>query len=346
MGGMAKTAPASIRGVEILAAGTWEAQTGEVEITDEDLAAIEYAFAQTGEALPVPVRIGHDATDKDPAVGWLSNVRKVGSKLVADLVRVAADVVEAIREGRYGPRSAGLVSDRKVGGKSYPLMLDHLALLGAVQPAVSGLNQLETLLSRQPVRGVHLSLASESDMDDEEVKEGEQPMPAKEEEDNSMMTAIRAALGIGPDADVFEAITALKGASAELASAGGDRINLSREVVELKARVARYDAEKLVDEFKDRVTPNARAEAIELAIRDPKAARSWFSKLQPFVELGERGSTKDGGDFSDLKPSETEIALAKAMNGGRVDMTALMRKKAMTLGRKLPDNFDALVARS
>lgn len=342
----------TVQGVEILRVGEFDAQTGPIEVTEDDLDAIVAAFEATHEVLGVPVRLGHEAQSGDPAQGWLANLRRVGAKLVADLVRMSEEVVAAVKSGRYGPRSAGLRKDAVIDGQTYPLVLDHLALLGAEQPAVPGLNRLEDLLAAPAGRLIHLCAADgkpfppAEDEDDED--ETEDPM------ESDMEAKLRALLGLDEKGDILatitsllEARTAATAAVAQLTAAKGETTNLSQRVIELESKLAKHDADALVTEFADRVPPAAKSAALSLAARDPAGARAWFAALPKFVELGERGTSKDGSDFSAIEPTETQIALHKAMRGAydagaRVD---LMRANAKAKGVTLPDNFSALVTR-
>jgi hypothetical protein len=65
------------------------------------------------------LRIGHAAPGENesetPAVGWVENVRREGSKLVADFVNVADEAMQAIKRKaftRVSPRSSGISSAR------------------------------------------------------------------------------------------------------------------------------------------------------------------------------------------------------------------------------------------
>lgn len=153
-----------IKDVELLRVGEFNG----VPFAREDLAGMVEAFNETSNALPVDLRLGHDARqafaravfgaqgDKTaddaaadefgwPALGWLSALRLSGDKLVGDLTGVPERVAEWIKGGRYRTRSSGLLFNahvkvnKRVGEKVYRWLIDHLALLGADTPAVSGL---------------------------------------------------------------------------------------------------------------------------------------------------------------------------------------------------------------
>ena len=136
-----------IEGVELIYPGTFDAASGRSEISEQDIDDLIAWHEATAEDVEVPVRLGHWADDSAPAEGWVTRLRKVGAKLVADFQRVSLALADQIKAGRYGPRSVGLNRHVEYAGKEWPVVLDHVALLGAVQPAVSGLNKLADLFS-------------------------------------------------------------------------------------------------------------------------------------------------------------------------------------------------------
>jgi hypothetical protein len=165
---MADLAVVDIPGVEILAEGKWDASTGEVTITRDDLDALVASAAETADLFEAPIRLGHTEDQKVlwgdglPRAGVVRNLRRVGSKLVADLKSVPGKLAALLKAGAYGPRSSGISRDYELGGKKYPLMLTHLALLGEQAPAVAGLNDLTALFagaSSEPTEWVPCDLA-------------------------------------------------------------------------------------------------------------------------------------------------------------------------------------------
>lgn len=130
----------TIRNVELVRTGTWNAGTGVETITGEDLDAILLAAADP-EVDRAPVRIGHydRRFDGEPALGWVENLRRVGDALVGDLVDVPARLAEVIPKA-FRRRSVELGRRvRTPGGKLYRAALSGLALLGVQPPAVKGL---------------------------------------------------------------------------------------------------------------------------------------------------------------------------------------------------------------
>lgn len=135
----------TLSGVEIFAAGTWNSDVYGVA----DLDHMVSAFGQVG--FNPPLKLGHDksqplaASDGMPSLGWIKNLRRVGSTLVADLVNLPKKVYEAIKRKNYDRVSAEVYVGYESNGREWPYVLKALSLLGADIPAVTSLAALETL---------------------------------------------------------------------------------------------------------------------------------------------------------------------------------------------------------
>lgn len=76
---------------------------------------------------------GHPSTNA-PAHGWVGALKRIGSTLYASCEEMSNDFVESVRGGAYKFRSASF----------YPNgLLRHVGWLGAVQPAVAGLGEVQ-----------------------------------------------------------------------------------------------------------------------------------------------------------------------------------------------------------
>lgn len=143
-----------LKNAEILAVGTWEgSQT--VTFDESTLDSMVLAFAKLNQTGRVPLKLGHNdeqaITDGQPALGWVQRVWREGKKLLADFTDLPTAVYEAIRKGLYKFVSSEVLLDSKVGGESFPAVLDAVALLGADIPAVSNLKDLQSLtMARRP----------------------------------------------------------------------------------------------------------------------------------------------------------------------------------------------------
>jgi hypothetical protein len=136
-----------LKGREIFAVGTWNG----VEFTDEDLDDIVSNFERLKEEHHVPLKFGHNdeqpITDGQPAIGWVERIFKQGSKLYADFTHMPRTVFELIKNKLYRTVSIELLFNVDKDGKKFNHILDAVALLGADQPAVSSLADLDALLA-------------------------------------------------------------------------------------------------------------------------------------------------------------------------------------------------------
>ena len=107
-----------------------------------------------------PAKLGHSETQKlvqndgFPAAGWVSSLKKVGTKLVASFKGVPKKLGEIIKAGGYKKVSSEIYSNYEIGGKKYPCVLKAVSFLGADIPAVKTLQDIvalygETLLDEK-----------------------------------------------------------------------------------------------------------------------------------------------------------------------------------------------------
>jgi hypothetical protein len=148
---MPEAATVTIPNVEIVRVGKWAASTGPVTVTPEDIADA-VAASKDPEVDKGPLRFGHTGAlsnlgDSTPAFGWLDNLALTddGQTVTGDLVDVPTALAPAIKAA-FKRRSAELAWGVKtVGGKSYRMVIDGLALLGVQPPAVKGMADLAAL---------------------------------------------------------------------------------------------------------------------------------------------------------------------------------------------------------
>ena len=127
----------AIRGVEVFGTGTHNGD----KYTEADLDDMVVAFGKI-DVRPA-LKIGH-AKDKpgSPAYGWVTNLKRVGTKLIADFESMHDSVIEAIRNKSYDRVSSEIYFNLKRGGETFRRALKAVALLGAEVPAVAGLTPL------------------------------------------------------------------------------------------------------------------------------------------------------------------------------------------------------------
>lgn len=143
----------NIDGVEIFAAGSWPGSgpNARCTFTEADLDDIVLAFAATKDMLKPYMKIGHSDTQKllerdaMPAAGWVENLRRVGSKLVADFKHVPAKVYALIKAGGYRRVSVEMLGNIEAGGKKWRHSLSAVSILGGATPAVTSLADIIAL---------------------------------------------------------------------------------------------------------------------------------------------------------------------------------------------------------
>lgn len=136
--------------MEIWSAGTYNGDT----YTEADLEAMARSFDDLkGEYKPY-VKLGHDSSQKllqedgYPAAGWVTNVRRVGSRLYADIKQIPKRLAEMIDAKAYGRFSPEIWWNMKHNGKTYSRVLKAVALLGADVPANPTLADWITLYAK------------------------------------------------------------------------------------------------------------------------------------------------------------------------------------------------------
>lgn len=135
----------TIQGVELVKTGRWKISTGEWRVTAADLASAVAAHRAGILRKPV-VKLGHTGMgDAAPALGYVDNLRTTdgGDTLIGDLVNVPAAVAKLLPMA-YPDRSVeALRHYTDHTGRTWPLVLDGLALLGATAPGVGALKSLQ-----------------------------------------------------------------------------------------------------------------------------------------------------------------------------------------------------------
>lgn len=144
---MGDLATVDIKGVEILQTGTHNGRT----FTTRDLDLMVQSFNALKGKLDPPLKLGHDddqrllQEDGYPAAGWIDAVKRVGGKLIANLAAVPQAIADLIEAQAYRKRSVEVYFDWQFEGRSYPIVLKGLALLGGDIPAVKTLDDIRSL---------------------------------------------------------------------------------------------------------------------------------------------------------------------------------------------------------
>ncbi|MCW2686147.1 MAG: hypothetical protein JWR37_1037 [Mycobacterium sp.] len=137
-------------GVELARVGTYEASTGPLTLTADDLASMVAAYRATVARCPV-IKLGHtsEVNDGMPSVGWVQNLQLTddGNCLVGDLAGVPKWLADAMPTA-YPDRSIEAAIDyTDADGRVWAMVLDGVALLGAVAPAMGNLANVRELVT-------------------------------------------------------------------------------------------------------------------------------------------------------------------------------------------------------
>ena len=142
-----KLATRTVRGVEILREGIFHGNR-EIVVTTDIMDEMVEAHDATKGVFDPPLKLGHDENqrllqeDGFPAAGWVENLRRAGTRLLADFVRMPIKIADLIEAGAFRKRSSEVRFDMDIGGKTWPTVLVGVALLGEDLPAVSGLDDI------------------------------------------------------------------------------------------------------------------------------------------------------------------------------------------------------------
>jgi len=156
-----------IPGVEIIRIGRWNGR----EYTGADLDAMVGAFHALRGVYNVPGKLGHNdeqqllASDGLPAAGWVTNLYRKGSTLLADFADVPRKVADLIKANAYRSRSCEIWFNAAFEGTVYPAVLKAVSWLGEDAPAVSSLDDIVALYHDDQNREVTIVTLSDDSFD-------------------------------------------------------------------------------------------------------------------------------------------------------------------------------------
>jgi len=139
----AKGKTVDLNDVEVFATGIWRGKNSPKngdKYTEKDLDDIVKAHEEIGGLIKPNMHFGHDKKlkfDGNPAIGWVTDLKRKGQKLVANIKKVPKKIKELIDNGAYGrfsPEIAWDYTDSNTG-KKFRKIFSGLALLGADIPA-------------------------------------------------------------------------------------------------------------------------------------------------------------------------------------------------------------------
>jgi hypothetical protein len=276
-----------LEGVEILAAGGPVRGRGSPPEGDywtiEDLDAIAQAARELEGEIRPPAKIGHGRAGN--AVGWLTNIRREGDRLLADIRRVPRRFAELIKAGAYRTRSVELsrVTSQRTG-RVYDWVVTGLAWLGDRLPAVQTLEDVVALYEGDDAerRFVQLDERQLGEIDVARLLEALHTLVTLRSDDSRAMaeTSESKAEGAGPVEQQAQRAPERELEASEL---------LRRlEAAEERARQAEERAAATADELR----LERRARFVEQAIRDGKIAPGQREALERLYDADPEGVQK------------------------------------------------------
>jgi len=187
------------------------------------------AFAKTKDKIKPFLKLGHNEmqtlleADGLPAAGWIENLRKVGSKLVADFVGVPKAIYELIKVGSYRTVSSEIYWNFGLDGEKYPYLLKAVAILGADIPAVSTLKDIMSLYANgEPalaydVTGIEVKTYKVKITEDKEMEKELNELREKLAQTEKLFTDEKAAYAVEKDG-MTKSMEEMKGKCAEMSA--------------------------------------------------------------------------------------------------------------------------------
>lgn len=333
----------NIFGVEIFSTGTHK---GDVYL-EQDLDEMVNAYAQTG-FIP-PLKLGH-SSDKigEPALGWCHNLRRIGSKLVADFMELPKIVFDAVKSRSYDRVSAEIYFQfKKQDGTILPKALKAVALLGAEIPAIRELKPLREVVHEDSsqewkvyetnLEGTLITIEREGrKMElEEKIKELEDKLAkvigfkeGEVKELNAKVTELTAALELA------------KGESKKFSEtdSGKKVLQLQKQLEDTNAQLEtsmRKYAE--TEKKKADLEESQRKERIERKVKDLK-----FPALRPYIEVFYEVSTKGETSTSVMKFSadgsaSKELTVERIVDGLISTLNRLAENKLFSEMSTIPE---------
>lgn len=260
-----------LKGVEIFRAGEWNGD----KYDERDLEDMIAAFTKVGYR--PPLKLGHDDKSGSPAYGWVTGLRRIGDKLVADFSGIPDALGQMIKDRRFDSVSSEIFWNLKRGGEKFRRALKAVALLGGEIPAVGGLKPLSESFTVPGgiAREYTLDIEELSAMPADQREEQRQPEAAQDNRPVTSLEVRRLQEQIDAmNADLARAREAEKRAL-EAAKAEKMRIpELSQQLSQLReeARLARI--ERKLEDFRIPALREHMRAFYELATSGPEEARN------------------------------------------------------------------------
>lgn len=248
-----------LNGVELFATGEHNGD----KYTEADLDAMVNAFHALD--FQPALKAGHTDAPGTPALGYVTALRREGSKLLADLSDIPAEVYRQIKDKRFNRLSAEIYWNLERAGKTYKRALKAVALLGAGVPGVAGLKPLSAAFAEIQAEAKYYDKPNESE--DSNVNE---------EERKALEAKVRGELCAQYEADV-------KAAAERMFAGTEERIRKMEEDRQKEIRQRERD-----EENKRHQQQEDRLKAIELERKHDRIAavtgRCTVPAFRPYLE--------------------------------------------------------------
>lgn len=136
-----------LKDIEIFSTGTYHGE----KFNKSDLDGIANNFQVLKDKVKPVFKMAHGneihKVNGQPAMGWASEIKRVGNKLLASFKDVPEVVKKAIDKKLYKRVSAEIYSGLNIGGKKYKRVLSGVGLLGADVPEVKDLKDIEAFFA-------------------------------------------------------------------------------------------------------------------------------------------------------------------------------------------------------
>lgn len=176
----------NLENIEIFQAGTWK----DVEYTNADLDEIAANFIKLKDQIKPPVKLGHNdkqellKTDGMPAAGWITSLKRVGDKLVADISDMPNKIAQIVKNKGYARISSEIYTNLKDSqGKIHGKVLKAIAFLGQDIPHLKSLDDIVAQYDSldNEYRSVIFMADAKKDVKEEETKTEEKEEKKEEE---------------------------------------------------------------------------------------------------------------------------------------------------------------------
>ena len=183
----------NLENIEIFQSGVWK----DVEYTNQDLDEIAANFIKLKELIKPPVKLGHNeeqelvAKDGMPSAGWITNLKRVGNKLVADINDVPRKIAQIVKNRGYARISSEIYTNLKDSqGTVHGKVLKAIAFLGGDIPHLKSLDDIVAQYDGldNEYRSVIFMADPKEEVKEEETKTEEEEKKEEEKEETTETT--------------------------------------------------------------------------------------------------------------------------------------------------------------